>query len=82
MWPFKRKKPEPDPYYAAFRAQWDEYQAWSKAQPCVDCGALKDGKRPWVTEIQCWDCFTKEGSTERRGKGNAADMAPIGPLLR
>ena len=68
---------------AAFRAEWDEYQKWNKAQPCVDCGKLKNGKDIWLTEIQCWDCFEKNGCTERRGNGSAIDMADErGVLIR
>ena len=47
---------------------FEKYREWSRSQPCVDCGKIKEGEEMWVTEIQCLACFEKHGSTENRGK--------------
>ena len=54
---------------------WDSYKIWSKSQPCIDCGKLKNGTDIWVTEIQCFDCFKKYGNTEKRGLTSSKDLA-------
>ena len=54
-----------------------EYKEWSAAQPCCDCGRLKSETKGemWATETQCFACYEKNGSPEKRGMDSARDQA-------
>ena len=54
---------------------FESYKNWSKAQPCVDCRKIKDGKGLWATEVQCYECWKKYGAPEKRGLPSARDVA-------